>query len=290
MLGIGAGIGLILALVGIVRPGPRFDVDVPPGTAAMVDGAAIETEAFERAVGMLAADSKNPIGEAERTHVLDRLIEEELLVQRARELGVDRHDRRVRSLLVSSMIDSIVADAQPEEPGRDAVEEFFAENSGYFARTGRLHVRPLRFARREGESEDDVRARANTATERLRAGDDPGAVEAELADPWIVPVPDGLLPPMKLREYLGPTPTHLAATIDAGEVSEPVKGGRTWYVLRMIDREPAYTPPLDEVEEEVRAEMLRRAGDDALRSYLDRLRQRADVRIRPGVTALPESP
>lgn len=290
LLAIGAGIGLILAVAGIVRPGPRFDVDVPPGAAAVVDGALIEKDAFERAVGLLAADSKNPIGEPERSHVLDRMIEEELLVQRARELGVDQVDRRVRSLLVSSMIDSIVADAQPEEPDQDDVEDFYAKNSGYFARTGRLHVRPLRFGKREGETEQNVRARATEAAARLRAGDDPEKVENETADEWVVPVPNGLLPPMKLREYLGPTPTNLAATLESGAVSDPVKGGRTWYVLRMIDREPAQTPPLDEVEEEVRAEMLRRAGDDALRAYLNQLRGRADVRIRPGVTAIPGTP
>jgi parvulin-like peptidyl-prolyl isomerase len=290
LLAIGATVGLLLAVAGIVTPGPRFDVDVPPGTAAVIEGAVIEEEAFERAVGLLAADSKNRIGEAERTHVLNRMIEEELLVQRARELGVDEHDRRIRSLLVSSMIDSIVADAQPEEPERSDVEAFFAENSGYFARTGRLHVRPLRFASRDGEDDTGVRARATAASERLQAGADPAEVEAELADPWVVPVPNGLLPATKLREYLGPTPTNLALTLDTGEVSEPVKGGRSWYVLRMIDRDPARTPPLDEVEGEVRSEMLRRAGDNALRAYLDQLRAGADVRIKPGVTAVPERP
>lgn len=290
LLGIGAAVGLVLAVAGIVSPGPRFDVDVPPGSAAVVEGAIIETAAFERAVGLLAADSKNPIGEPEREHVLNRMIEEELLVQRARELGVDQHDRRVRSLLVSSMIDSIVADAQPEEPSQEEVEQFFEDNSGYFARTGRLHVRPLRFAKRDGETDQDTRTRATQASERLKAGSDPATVEAELADAWVVPVPNGLLPATKLREYIGPTPTNLASTLDAGEVGDPVKGGRSWYVIRMIDREPAFTPPLDEVEDEVRAEMLRRAGDDALRSYLNQLRDRADVRIKPGATALPETP
>lgn len=289
LLALGAAVGLVLAVAGIVQPGPRFDVDIPPGSAAVVEGAIIETEAFERAVGLLAADSKNPIGEKEREHVLNRMIEEELLVQRARELGVDQHDRRVRSLLVSSMIDSIVADAQPDEPTQDQVEDFFDANSGYFARTGRLHVRPLRFAKRDGETDADARARATKASERLRAGDDPATVQAELGDAWVVPVPNGLLPATKLREYIGPTPTNLATNLDAGSVSEPVKGGRSWYVLRMIDREPPFTPPLDEVEDEVRAEMLRRAGDDALRSYLDQLRDRADVRIRPDATALPSS-
>jgi hypothetical protein len=287
LLVLGAVVGLLLAIAGIVRPGPRFDARLPPGAAAVVDGTVIEDEAFERAVDLLAADSKNPIGEEDRRHVLDRMIEEELLVQRARELGIDEHDRRVRSLLVSAMIDSILADAQPAEPTREEVAQFYRENGGYFTRTGRVHVRPLRFARRDGEDDAGPKRRAEQAAARLRSGDALGAVATELADPWMVPMPDGLLPASKLREYLGPTATLRALDLATGETSEPVQGGRSWFVLQMIDREPEQTPPLEEVEGEVRAEMQRRAGDRALRSYLDGLRERAEVRVRPGITAAP---
>ena len=289
-LATGAALGLLAAVAGIVKPGPRYETELPPEAAASIEGAIIEQEAFERAVGLLAADSKNPIGRPEREHVLDRLIEEELLVQRARELGIDLHDRRVRSLLVASMIDLIVADAQPEEPSVDEVSNFFEQNSGYFARSGRLHVRALRFARRDGEREEEARARADAAAERLREGEPYSEVEAALGDPQIVTVPRGLLPMMKLREYLGPTPTAAAARLEVGEVGEPVRGGRSWFVLEVLDREPPQTPPLAEVEDEVRAEMLRRAGDQALRSYLEDLRIRADVVVRPGATDLPETP
>ena len=290
LLTLGATLGLLMAVWGIVRAGPEFNGSIPTGAAAVVAGSLIERDAFERAVELLAADSKNPIGEEERRHVLDRLIEEELLVQRARELGIDEHDKRVRSLLVSSMIDSIVADAQPEEPRQSEVEEFFVENSGYFARTGRIHVRALRFAARKGETDEEARERARQARSRLQAGESSKAVEAELADPSIVPVPGGLLPPAKLREYLGPTATNAALGLEQGDIGEPIKAGRNWYVLEIIDREPGRTPPLEEVESEVRAEMFRRAGDNALRQYLENLRDRADVWVRPGVTQVAGKP
>ena len=60
-------------------------------------------------------------------------------------------------------------------------------------------------------------------------------------------------------------------------------------MLRMIEREPGRTPPLESVEPEVRAEMLRRAGDRALRAYLNQLRDGSDVLVKPGVTALQET-
>jgi hypothetical protein len=279
LLMIGAAVGLLLGIAGILEKGPASYERVPDSAAALVNGVAIEADEFERAVGLLAADSKNPIGAAEREHVLNRLIEEELLVQRARELGVDQHDRRVRSLLVRQMIDSIVADAQPDEPSRRELEAFYGKNQNYFARTGRIWVDPLRFTARPGKPAPEALERAREATERLRDGDDPAKVKQGLADPWIIPFPRGLLPPTKLREYLGPTPTRKALTLGDGEVSDPVRGGSAYYVLRLIEATPGHVPPLVQVEKEVRSEMQRRAGDTALRSYLDDLRARGDVRV-----------
>jgi len=45
-----------------------------------------------------------------------------------------------------------------------------------------------------------------------------------------------------------------------------------------VEREREYAPPLAEIEEQVRAEWVRRQGERALREYLDELRRRADVR------------
>jgi hypothetical protein len=47
----------------------------------------------------------------------------------------------------------------------------------------------------------------------------------------------------------------------------------------LVAREPGVVPPLTDVREEVRVEWRRRAGDQALRGYLDELRERADVRV-----------
>lgn len=275
----GAALGLLLAGLGVLRERTEFDSDLESSIAATVNGVPIENEAFEQAVSLLAADARNAIGPAERTHVLNRLIEEELLVQRARELGVDQHDRRVRALLVRQMIDSIVADAQPNEPTRQELSDFYAKNGSYFARTGRLWVDPLRFGAREGESDIEAAARATQATAQLRAGIPPDEVRAAFADPSIIPFPQGMLPPAKIREYLGPSPTRAALKLEPGAVSDPIRGGSAYYVLRMIDAQASTQPPLAEVEKEVRTEMQRRAGDVALRSYLDDLRQRGTVRL-----------
>ena len=103
-------------------------------------------------------------------------------------------------------------------------------------------------------------------------------VARELGDPVLPPLPDTLMSPVKLRDYLGPTPLRSALALEPGGVSEPVRSSVGWHVLQLVEREERHTPPFEEIEEEVRAEMRRRAGDSALREYLDELRSRTDVR------------
>ncbi|HKA14867.1 MAG TPA: peptidylprolyl isomerase, partial [Myxococcota bacterium] len=89
-----------------------------------------------------------------------------------------------------------------------------------------------------------------------------------------------LLPIAKLREYLGPTAAHAAESLDVGAASDPQRSASGYHVLVLLDRSPGGAPPLSEVSEQVRAELRRRASERALRSYLDDLRARADVRLR----------
>lgn len=62
-------------------------------------------------------------------------------------------------------------------------------------------------------------------------------------------------------------------------MSAPVRSASGYHVMLLEDRAPGRVPPLSEIENEVRAELRRRAGDTALRDYLDELRDRADVRV-----------
>jgi parvulin-like peptidyl-prolyl isomerase len=279
LLGLGAIAGLVIATAGIVEPAPDRDRPLSEDLAAMVNGVEITQETYQRALAALETDSRNPLGEAERRHVLDRLIEEELLVQRAVDLGLDVSDRTVRNGLVSAMIEMIVSGVgQPEFTTRE-VEDFYRENRDFFARTDRLWVRQLRFAANGNQDEAEALERARRAAARLRQGQKIEDVAAERGGSSRFPLPDGLLPASKLREYLGPTPTREAMELATGEVSDPVRGGSAYYVLQMVERVEAPVLPLSAVEPQVRAEMRRRVGDESLRSYLDMLRDRAEVRL-----------
>jgi len=277
-LALGAAAGLAAAAAGLLAPsGTRGGL--PDDAVASVNGALIRAEEYERAVRALAADRREPLGDAERRHVLERLLDEELLVQRGLELGLARHDRRVRGDIVSAVIELVVSQADAEEPGDAEVRAFYADNRAYFAHTDRLQVRQVLVRGRPVRGEDAARERAAEAARRLRAGDDFTAVDDALGDDVIARVPADLLPAAKLREYLGPTATRAALALEEGAVSEPVRSASGWHVIELVRREPGFAPPLAEVEAEVRAELRRRAGDRALRAYLEALREEADVRV-----------
>ena len=73
-----------------------------------------------RAVEMLAGDRREPLSQQERARVLERLIDEELLVDSALARGFLASERSVRDAVTLAMVESVVAEsasraATPEE-------------------------------------------------------------------------------------------------------------------------------------------------------------------------------
>jgi len=69
--------------------------------------------------------------------------------------------------------------------------------------------------------------------------------------------------------------------LDQGAVTDPVRSNTGYHVLQLVERQPDSTPAFDEIKPEIIAEFRRRAADQALRTYLDDLRSRADVVVAP---------
>jgi parvulin-like peptidyl-prolyl isomerase len=277
LLAAGALAGLAVAAAGLLARSEQARA-VPDGAVAAVNGTPVRVAEYERAVAALASDRRSPIDDADKRHVLDRLVDEELLVQRALELGLARTDRRVRTDLVAAVIESVTADAGQREPTADEVKAFYDGNRDYFAEPGRLQVAAL-FVRAADAADAATLARARDAAARWRTGADPASLQAALGPGPVAPVPAALLPPSKLREYLGPAAVEALGPLAPGDVSEPVRAAGGLWVLRLVAREPGRVPPLAEIEPEVRAECRRRAGDRALRAYLDDLRRHSAVAV-----------
>lgn len=280
LLALGAAAGVALAASGLVAVKPNAAV-LPRGAVARVNGEVVRSEDYQRMLTGVADDRRGGVDAEQRRHVLDRLIDEELLVQRGMELGLARRDRKVRADLTAAVISSVVADTEDVQPTAAELQTFYDENRAFFARPGRLRLQQVFIHTGPGVDDAVARAHAEEASRRLRAGAPFGAVRDALGDSEISPLPDALLPAEKLIDYLGPTVLKAALALAPGEVSEPVRSGTGYHVLQIVERQSDVTPPLAEIEPQVVAEYRRRAGDRALRAYLDDLRARAKVVVDP---------
>lgn len=280
LLGLGAVLGIGLAGAGLVRGAGAPGGGLAPGDVARVNGAPVRAETLERILAGLSAEKRMPLSDADRARVLDRLIEEELLVQRAQEVGLVESEPGIRKALVGALVDSVVAEAESAEPEDDELRRFFEEHRGYFGAGVRLRIERLEFRARAGAA-PGTRERALDALSALAAGEPTAGVGGRLADPPALPLPDQLLPPATLREYVGPEVLDALLAVDTGRWTGPFESEGGAALVRVVERQAAEAPTFELVEAQVAAEWRRRAADRALREYLDALRREADVRLAP---------
>lgn len=285
LLAIGTVLGILLAASGALSPAGDL-APMSDEVVARVNERPVRTDTYDRARAMVATDKRNPMVDADRAHVLRRLIEEELLIQRGEAIGLLDSDPTVRKAIASSMIQSIVAESESEKPGPEELRRFYDENLGYFTPPGTLHVRQLLFRPREGESDQEVRARALGARQARLGGAGFEQVRNEWADEEFLPIPDTALPANKLRQYIGPTLVEQALDMQPQDVSQPLDAQPGFRLIELVDARAGAPLDFDEAQEQVEVAYRRDAADRALREYLDWLWSEADVQLSPRAPAL----
>jgi parvulin-like peptidyl-prolyl isomerase len=266
--------GLLLALSGAIVSAPRGAND-SGAVVACVNGAPIRAAALERALGRREAASGRAPGPDLRAALIDRLVDEELLVQRAAEMGLVASDRGVRKALARAAIDAVLRGAAAQAPSDDELRAFHAANAALFALPRRARVRAISF----DASRDPERAmqRARAAGDAIAGGLGFEAATARFGDPAGLPLPDALLPEAALRRQLGPRLSEAALALAPGEVSAPVSVDASVHLLQLVELEPASAHGFEAARAQVAGEFVRRRGEAALAERLAQLRAQARI-------------
>lgn len=269
----GALLGIGLAASGILEPtGPSLG----QATVARVGEDAISKEEYVNYLDLLAQDKRNPLTAADQRHVLDRMIDEKLLLARGLDIGLPQTAPQVRKSIVQEVMQSVLAEVAAEEASESELRDFYDENLAYFAKPPRTQVRRLVFSDRDGTPAETM---AKQAWQALQDGDSLETVRQNYASEDMLPLPGEPLPDHKLLQYLGPTLTDAAKGLEAGSYSTPLHTGNKWVILQVPYKQEMEPRPFEQVRDRVAMEYERRRGDEALAEYLDDLRDQTDVSI-----------
>ncbi|OLF81358.1 hypothetical protein AWH62_01410 [Maricaulis sp. W15] len=243
----GAAAGALLAMVSLFWPASQ-DRPVSP-VVARINGHLITDADLQLALDAMARDSRNVLPEDASDYALARLIDEELLYQRAIELDLPRNASTIRRSVVIAMIDSILARADLEPTDAELRALFAAEPERF---SGEVLLRI------------DWRSGPAAGNGLMRPASHP---------------PDRLISASDLRRYLGAELAQSALALAAGETMDIVTAGERRHQLTVIERVDPVPAGFDQQRDAVTALWRERGEEAALESYLADLRDRASIAI-----------
>lgn len=243
-------------LAGMLSAGYTLVHQVPatglPGDAvARVGERLILRDEWLKAVAAAASERRTPLTALQQQQILDRLIDEELLVQHGLSLGLVQHDQRLRGQLVSEVLFATTASVADNDQDDAALAAFYAEHPGLFVPPAQLRVKAWLLSA-DGSRKD-----------------------------FLPPVPNSLLPLGKLQNYLGPELVKAAMTLPVMQDSAPISSNGQRVILQVQEQQLAPAPAFAHVREQVRREVRRRSDEHAVQVLLDQLKRSYRVERAP---------
>ena len=196
------------------------------------------------------------------------MIEEELLIQRAKDLGLFSTNTMIRGTVVQQMINMIISENSLDIVSNSELELFYKKNKGFFTNADRLRLKQIYFSEEKGSALE----RAENLYLELIKGKSIGQINTE-GDKSALEIPDVLMTLTKVREYIGPSLMQVAKMLQTGEFTTPKKVIGGYKIIVLLERKDASPPKFEVVRERVKSEYKKRKDDQALRDYLNKLKK-----------------
>ena len=242
--------------------------------AAKIEDISIPMEKYLLQLDGLSKDKRSPITQEDKEYVLERMIEEELLIKRAIDLGMLNNNPMARGIIVQQMIKTIISENDRYEISENELKEFFQQNKGFFTKSSRLRVQQIYFSDElfKGRALEE----AQKAFNLLQEGGELKMVSM-LGSPSALKIPNSLMTLSKVREYIGPSLMNLAKNLEVGTSTPPVMVSGGYKIIYLLDKELAKTPDFNEIKSSISSEFLKRRDDQSLRKYLENLKNWYDI-------------
>lgn len=267
---VGMLLGALLAAISIVEESNVVNYE----WAAKIEDTTIPMDKYLLQLEGLSKDKRSPLTEEDEMYVLERMIEEELLIKRAIDLGMLENNPMARGTIVQQMIKTIISENDRYEVSEQELFDFFEKNKGFFTKSQRLRLQQIYFS--DDDYSGDSIQKANSVYQKLLEGETFENV-ANLGSKSALKIPNILMTLSKVREYIGPSLMNLARNLEAGSFSQPVPVSGGYKIIYLFEKELIEPPQFNEIKDSVRAEFLKRMDDKSLRDYLENLKNWYDV-------------
>lgn len=291
--------------------------------AVVGDSVILGSEIEEKAAPLLAEVSRLPEASkraaraaALRREVLERLIDDELILQQATELKLTVTSEQVDSSIEEIKRQNNIDDDQLREALRTQGMTMAAYRADLKKQLLRFRVINIAVGSRVTISDDDVKtyydrhmkdgantqvrashifvaipenadasvvaekqAQAKKLLDRALAGEDFAKLAREASDDPATRAEGGDLGYFG-KDMLPKAIEEMVFAMKVGEVRGPVRADRGFHVIKLVDRKVKDPKPLDDVKDDVRMQLRQKEMERQTKSYLAELRKKTLVDVR----------
>jgi len=314
--------GAVALALALAAPAARARV-VERVAAVVGDSIVLASEVEERVAPLLVdanqirdPDKRAARSSALRREVLDRLIDDELIVQQAAELKLTISNEQVDASIEEIKKQNNLNDDQLREALRGQGMTMAAYRADLKRQLLRFRVLNIAVGSKVNISDDEVRAyyerhmkdgtnvqvrashvfiaipegadaqvvaekqaQAQKVLERAKAGEDFAKLAKESSDDAATRAEGGDL------GYFGkdmlPKPIEeIVFAMKVGDIRGPIRADRGFHVIKLVDRKLKDAKPFDEVKDDIRMQLRQKDMERQTKSYLAELRKKTLVDIR----------
>ena len=188
-----------------------------------------------------------------RTYVLDFLIDEQLVVQKAQAdklAETPEFAKKLAYLRDKALMETLLGNVAKNAATEAAVKQTYDEAAKNQKPETEYHAHHILVPTEE---------EAKAALKRVKAGEDFGKVATELSkDPGAKGGDLGWF----TKDRMVPEFGDAAAKMEPGQVSDPIKTQFGWHIIKLDEKRPKVFPPLDEVKDQVARYVVQKAQSE----------------------------
>ena len=252
---------------------------------ALVNDVVISEDQFLKYASNLGADIQ-PEDDVEILELLlERMIEEELLVQRGIELDLHKKDIGVRKEMIKQVIDFIIQ-VEKNQVNEEDIRDFYNENIGKYTPTEKIQFQSIYINSLNKESvllgtESDLKTlqpKLLKLYDELKTTDFL-EIKSSFDENNFFEVPDKLINIKDCNLLFGKSICNQIASLNLDEISQPIFFDNGYFIFKLVDqiKQEIDEKYYNEIKEKIIFDYNNGLDDEKLKNYLKYLKDNADI-------------